>query len=134
MSLLKKPVASIFVRETVYQEFSYTWSEEDWNKQLEWLKGRVEETNKKTEELNEWDKENIDIYEHLKDLSWEKVAKILEEEADDITWKSNAYKYEHEMSVKELVTEWMRDDAYETGEPTYLDSDYEGEHLEVTYQ
>ena len=67
MSSLKKPAATIFIRETIYQEVSYTWNEEDWNNQLKWLKERAEEANKKTEELSEWDKEHIDIYEHIKD-------------------------------------------------------------------
>lgn len=123
--------------ELVWETREVEWTEVDFNRLKKWLAGYAE---KEIDQFDNYSKEHVLAYEHIKDMTWEDLVADFKKWQDDdenaIHWTvTNHYAYSddytYEVYLGELVQEWIREDCYDADvtDVDYAD-DYD-EELEV---
>ena len=85
-------------REYVTEYYSINWTEEDYKNLVEYLKTRT-------------DQHNQTRYNVLKDLSFDDIVSIFDDEKEDICYSISLYTE----SVREYITDMMREDCWNSG-------------------
>ena len=91
-------------REYVTEYYSINWTEEDYKNLVEYLKTRT-------------DQHNQTRYNVLKDLSFDDIVSIFDDEKEDICYSINFYTAIdfYTESVREYITDMMREDCWNSG-------------------
>ena len=105
--------------ELVWEDREIDWTEEDYKRYLDSI------------EDSKW-REDQDAYAVLKDVTWDQVCAIFNDEADDIEFKVHSKCYnsdeflEHNSSVYEWLDEVMRNEVYDSDviDTCYADDSY----------
>ena len=86
--------------EYVREDYETSWNEKDYQGLLQWLSERN-------------DNHNITRYEVLKDLSFDDIAAIMNDEKDDILYELICGIGENQWSCQEYVSEFIREQMQE---------------------
>lgn len=105
--------------ELVWEDREIAWAEEDYKEYLDKIKN------------SKW-REDQDIYAVLKDVTWDQVCSIFNDEADDIEFKIHSKDYnsdefiEQKTSVYKWLDEVMREEVYDGDvvNTSYADDSY----------
>jgi len=116
-------------RELVWETRSITWTEEDYQKMLESLKGYKAQA---SETSSNWYKRCSQEYDLLSQYTWDQVCDIIQGKVEDPEIK---IKYSDEDSgytefLSSIVNDWMREDCYDA---PVEDTDYADDFYEETY-
>lgn len=104
-------------RELVWETREMEWGEDEWEDFIKWMSQAIDKD-------NFWHDSYKDLYEKIKDMSWEEVVadfedpkisvKVTRSYADGTSW---SYDY----SLYDAICEAMREDCYDTD---IVDTDY----------
>ena len=106
--------------ELIWETRHNTWTEEDWNNLLKWMKETIEDSNEHEESY--WRKKNKAAYDVLKDLTWEQAVAEFDKGYEGLSWQvDNSYKdsqgnlvpSSYKETVYELICEYMREENYD---------------------
>lgn len=122
--------------ELVWETRINYFTEEDWNRVTEWLKGFL--NHEDADKPYTWIGHKVIIYNHIKNLTFEEVLADFERfeknyESDDciqieLTNKSyDGETWTYNQSLHDLVLEWVREDNYESD---VIDSEYADDYEE----
>ena len=110
-----------FRTEYVREDYQVSWNEKDYQNLIQWLSERK-------------DNHNTTRYEVLKDLSFDDIAAIMNNEKDDIPYElicnSGENQWSHKEYVGDYIREQMQEDAWNMG--CYDSECYDAEdHFEI---
>lgn len=116
-------------RELIWETRCITWTEEDYKKMLESLKGFKEQA---TETSSNWHKRCAQEYDLLSQYTWDQVCDIIQGKVEDpeirIKYRDDDCGYTEFLSS--IVNDWMREDCYDA---PVTDTDYADDFYEETY-
>ena len=107
------------VNELIWETRSISWTEEDYNKYVEWL-SQYKDT---SDEDTSYRKSRKQEYEVFKNYSWEDMVSFLNGEVEPDKIPVVSYKgghYDYNAQVTEILKEALQEDAY-AQDPTYGD-------------
>lgn len=114
-------------QELVWQTRQNTWTEEDFKRLLDWLKGFMD---KKPE--GSWERNHQAEYEVLSQFTWDQIVAIFEKGSEEDEMMIPHY-YEAEgepayrTSIEETIRDYMREDNYDCD---VIDEEYADDYYE----
>ena len=129
--------------ELVWETRVNYFTEDDWNRVKEWLKGFLDK--KDADKPCTWTGHQVIIYNRIKDLTFEEVLADFErfekldkvDEGNDyiqielINKSSNGETWTYNQSLHDLVLEWVREDNYDSDVTDSQYADNYEEYVEI---